>query len=294
MNNDIQDIALERQPKVGVVIGSGGIKAIATVALFEFLSEAQIDIDLLVGCSGGGIMAALRGAGYEPAQMRNLITELLARKLFRHVDYRSVAGIARLPFGRFNKSSGILKPEAIRQVYRRVFKDLRLEELHPKTLLQATDLQTGEGVVLSTGLVADAVYASGAMFPIIPPICIEGRWFVDGGFSSPIPVMQAVKHNMDVVIVVVFQERIAQDPKGFVECFWNLPKIFTLSLLRSQISLSIDLHHHEIVIINVPFEKYIQIWDVDEVPTILDAGQKAVDQKKEEIFSLIKKFSKGK
>ncbi len=292
MNNNIPDAALERRPKVGVVIGSGGIKSLAAVALFEFLDQAQIDIDLLVGCSGGSIMAALRGAGYNPAQMRSLIAETLNRDLFRHVNYRSVLGIAKLPFGHFDKSVGILKPDAIKSVYRRIFKALRLEELHPKTILQATDYQTGEGVVLSKGLVADAVYASGAMFPIMPPMLIEKRWCVDGGFSSPVPVMEAVKHNMDVVIVVVFQEKIAEDPKGFIECFWNLPKIFTLSVLRSQISLSIDLHHHEIVIINIPFEKYIQIWDVQEIPTILDAGQKAVDQNKEDILSVIRSFRK--
>lgn len=148
-----------------MVIGSGDIKALAAVALFEFVDEAQIGIDLLVGCSGGSIMAALRGAGYTPAKIRDFITELLDRKLFRHIDYRSVMGIANLLFGRFDKSSGILKPDAIQQVYQRIFKDLRLEDLRPKTILQATDYQTGEGVVLSAGLVTEAVYASGAMFP---------------------------------------------------------------------------------------------------------------------------------
>jgi NTE family protein len=54
--------------------------------------------------------------------------------------------------------------------------------------------------------------------------------------------------------------------------------------------VSIDVHHHEIVVINVPFEKYIQIWDVNEVPAILDAGQKAVEQKEEEILSVIRNF----
>ena len=290
MRNPSQDAPHKRRPKVGVVIGSGGLKALSAVALFEFLDDAQIDIDMLVGCSGGGLMVALRGGGYDPAQMRSLTAQLLDRKLFRRVDYRAVAGIAKLPFGRFDKSSGILKPRLIKQAYRRIFKNLKLEELHPKTILQATDYQTGEGVVLSTGLVADAVYASGALFPILPPICIEGRWFIDGAFSSPVPIMEAVRHNMDVIIAVVFQEKLSQDPKGFIECFWSLPKTFARSLLRSQLSVSIDVHHHEIVVINVPFEKYIQMWDVGEVPAILDAGQKAVEQKEEEILSVIRNF----
>ncbi len=59
MKNPSQEAAPERRPKVGVVIGSGGLKALSAIALFEFLNEAQIDIDLLVGCSGGGLMADL-------------------------------------------------------------------------------------------------------------------------------------------------------------------------------------------------------------------------------------------
>ncbi len=168
MGNAPRDTTLSRRPKVAVVIGGGGLKSLAAIALFEFLSDAQIDIDLLVGCSGGGIMAALRGAGYDSTQMRDSITQSLNKKLFRKIDYRSIAGIAKLPFGRFDKSSGILKPDPIRRVYRRVFGDLRLEDLQPETVLQATDYQTGEGVVLNTGLVADAVYASAALSTDLP------------------------------------------------------------------------------------------------------------------------------
>jgi len=292
MGTTSPDTILKRKPKVGVVLGGGGLKSLAAVALFEFLSEAKIDIDLLVGCSGGSIMAALQGAGYKPAQMRDFITQVSNKKLFRNIDYRSLASIARLPFGRFNKSCGILKADRIQQLYSRMFGDLRLEILQPKTILQATDFQTGEGHILTTGLVADAVYASGAMFPILPPICIEGRWYIDGGYSSNVPIMEAIKRNMDVIIALVLQEHLSHDPQGFIECFFTVQKTSTRALVRSQISLSVDLHHHEIVIINVPFEKYIQVWDVNEVPAILDAGQKAVDQKKQEILSVISSFQK--
>lgn len=292
METTRRDNTVEKQPKVGVVLGGGGLKSLAAVALFEFLSEAKIGIDLLIGCSGGSIVAALQGAGYSSAQMRDLITQVSNRDLFRNIDYRSLANIARLPFGRFNKSCGILKPDRIRRVYRKIFGDLRLEELQPKTILQVTDCQTGEGLLLNSGSVADTVYASGALFPILPPICIDGKWFMDGGYSSNVPVMEAVKNNMDVIIALVLQEQIAQDPRGFLECFFTVQKTLTRALVRSQISLSVELHHHEIVIINVPFEKYIQVWDVNEVPAILDAGRRAVEQKKDEILSVIRSFQK--
>jgi len=290
MENTSRDTTFERQPKVGVVLGGGGLKSLAAIALFEFLGEAKIGIDLLIGCSGGSIVAALHGAGYDSAQMRDLITQVSSKDLFKNIDYRSLANIARLPFGRFDKSCGIIKSDRIQKVYRQIFGDLRLEDLQPKTILQVTDFETGEGLLLTSGLVAETVYASGALFPILPPICIDGKWFMDGGYSSNVPVMEAVKHNMDVIIALVLQEDLAQDPHGFLECFFTVQKTLTRALVRSQISLSVELHHHEIVIINVPFEKYVQVWDVNEVPSILDAGRKAVDQKKEEILSVISSF----
>jgi len=291
-NDSCRDKVFERKPKIGVVIGGGGLKCLAAVSLFEFLNDAGIDIDLMVGCSGGAIMAALYGAGYNSAQMRDAITQSVNKKLFSRIDFRSIAGMAGLPFGRFDKSSGILNSAPIRQMYRKIFGDRQLEDLRPETVLQTTDYQTGDSVILDKGLVADAVYASGVWFPILPPICIEGRWFIDGSYNSHVPVMEAVKRNMDIIIVMMFEENLDPDPQGFINCYYNVNNTMTRALDRSQMSMSIDLGCYEIVMINVLFDKVIPIWGVDEVPGVLEAGQKAVGRKKEEILSHIREFSK--
>jgi NTE family protein len=290
-NDKSPDIVYPRKPKVGVVIGGGGLKCLSAVCLFEFLNDAGIDIDLMVGCSGGAIMAALYGAGYNSAQMRDAITQSLNKKLFSSIDLRSIAGIVGLPFGRFDKSSGIINSAPIRRMYRRIFGDRKLEDLKPETILQTTDYQTGDSVILDKGLVADAVYASGVWFPILSPICIDGRWYIDGSYNSHVPVMEAVKRNMDIIIVMMFEEKLDPHPQGFINCYYNVNNTMTRALDRSQMSMSIDLGAYEIVIINVLFDKVIPIWGVDEVPGVLEAGQKAVDKKKEEILDHIREFS---
>jgi NTE family protein len=283
--------SVERRPKVGVVLGSGGIKPFSAIALFEFLDEMGIVVDLLVGCSGGGLTAAARGAGFTPIQMRDLIGEFLAREAFSRVDYQTLLGLARLPFGRFDKEAGILKSDYVRQAFRDVFKDLRLEDLRPTTLLQTTDILTGQGVVLSRGSVADALCATTALFPLLPPVCIEGRWLVDGAYSSSVPVMEAVNHNMDVIIVFVTTTQIATEPGSFFEYFSNLISRTQTAHERREMALAIDLHHHEIVMVNVHFDQVIQMWDVEQVPVILEAGQKAMEWKKKEILAAIESFS---
>jgi NTE family protein len=279
-----------KQPTVAVVIGSGGIKTFAAMALYEFLDEADIKPDLLVGCSGGAIMAALRATGYSPAQMYDLIPKLLKRELFSQIDYRALLGIPRLPFGKFDFSCGIIKPERLRATHRRLFGDRRLEELSTPTLLQVTDFHTGESFALDRGPLADAVYASGASYPALPPLQIDGRWLVDGGFSSPVPLLEAVKRNIDVIIALSIETRMDTEPKSYLDMFNYGRSLCANHLIRNQMATAINLHHYEIVQVNVRFNRPVEFWEVEAVPFVLETGRKAVEAKKEEILSAIRNF----
>jgi NTE family protein len=281
-------------PKVGLVLGTGGIKAMAGLALYEFLEEQKIPIDLMVGCSGGALTCAAIGMGYPPDQIREMGMQRLQKSLFTKLDRSSLMGIFNSRLGTFDKTSGVLKPHRWQQALREYFGDRRLEQLRPRTLLQTTDVDTGQGVVLSKGLVADAVYASCAFFPAFPPARIDGRFLGDGIYSAPVPVMEAIKRNMDVVIAMDFKEKVTTEPKGFFSCFYRHIDNTMRTLTRSQMFLSIGMHHHEIVIVEVNFEHSINPWDVHELPAIVEAGRKAVEDHKAIILSAVEGFSKTK
>lgn len=279
------------RPKVGVVLGSGGIKAFAAIPLFEFLTQAGIEVDLLAGCSGGSMICGAIGAGFSPSELREMTFELLDRRLFERIDYRTIMGIASPRLGRFDKSSGILKPDLIRELYQRQFKGARLEDLRPRTLIQTTDLETGEGVVLSRGSAADAVYASGAFFPVLPPLYIDGRWLGDGVYSAPVPVLEAVKRNMDVIIALDFKERVTSEPQGLLSCLYRYADTTMETLKRSQMFLAVEMHHYEIIVVEVKFDHAINLKNVEELPVILEAGESAIHYHKEEILSALQNFS---
>jgi NTE family protein len=275
------------RPKVGVVLASGNIKAFASIPVFEMLEREKIDLDLVIGCSGGGILAAAVGSGMSTQEMREKTNRFVQKRLFKQKDIRSLLGMYNLPFGRFDKTSGILKPDRIKQLYSEVFKDKRLEDLNPKTLLQVTDIETGQGLIMDKGLLAEVVYASGAIFPILPPANINGRWYADGYYTSSLPIIEAVKRQMDVVIAVIFEDPIHPSPRRFFSVFNNIYKIQSGVQIRNQIAMSIDLHDHEIILIKVPFNRTIKMWEVDAIPKIIQSGEKAVEQKKDEILSAI-------
>lgn len=283
-----------RKPKVGVVVGSGGIKAISSIPLFEFLEEAQIDVDLLIGSSGGSIVAGLWAVGNDAPEMRNIAYDLWRRELFSKINYKTLLSIAGLPFGRFDKSSGLLKPDVVRSAYKRLYGENRVEDLRMRMMLQSTDVQTGESVVITSGLLRDAVYASSALFPVLPPIYFEGRWLMDGACSSPLPLLQAVNENMDVIIAISNEERTNEETNNFLPYLMQTIGFQTNWLRRSQVALSVDLHHHEIVLINVVFDSKIGLRATNRIPEILEEGEKAVDKKKDEILAAIADFSNKK
>ena len=69
----------------------------------------------------------------------------------------------------------------------------RLEEgLLPLSVV-ATDLETGEEVLLESGPAVPALLASSAMPGIFPPVLIGHRWLVDGSIASDAPIGPAVR-----------------------------------------------------------------------------------------------------
>ena len=280
------------RPTVGVVVGSGGIKALAAYSLFEFLAQSNIPVDLLVGCSGGALVSAVLASGRTPAASREILLEALFHgKLFTKVDLRSVSGLAGAWWGNFDHTSGLLKPQRLKDFLRQTFGDLRLEDLRPKTVVQTTNVETGEGLVLSRGLVHEAVYASTAFFPMLPPIQLEGRWLGDGVYSAPVPVAEAVKRRMDVIITLDFQERPTSSPRGFGNSFRHHIDNIVRSLVYTQMHQAIEAHHYEIIPICIEFDHTINLRDAHEAPVILAAGERAVAENKDAILAAVRNFS---
>jgi NTE family protein len=281
-----------RRPLVGVVVGSGGIKALAAFSLFEFLAEAEIPLDLLVGCSGGAMVSTLLGSGRSPAEGREILLKTLFHgNLFTKVDLRTVSGIAGAWWGNFDHTSGLLKPQRMKNFLRHTFGDLRLEDLRPKTVVQTTNIETGEGLVLSRGLTCEAVYASTAFFPMLPPIQLEGRWLGDGVYSAPVPVAEAVRRRMDVIITVDFHERPTKPPRGFGNTFRHHIDNLVRSLVYTQMHQAIEAHHYEIIPICIEFDHAINLRDAHEAPGILAAGERAVSENKAAILAAISNFA---
>lgn len=283
-------LALPNRPKIGVVLSSGGIKPFAAIELFDFLEQAKIPIDLLIGSSGGAIAAVMKAMGQTIPEMRQSVQRFIKPELF-HTDYNTIGSLLHLPFTSFGKGQGILQGSYFSQSIHEFVGNRRIEDLSIKTILQVTDIDTGLGVAMSEGDVATVMRASSALLPFLPPVEINGHWYADASFSDSMPVLQAVAGEMDIIIAMDFQSAVKHNgPKNYFEHFDRFNMQCIANLVHHNNLCAVEVHHYEIIFVEVAFDAEIQMWETSAIPIIAKQGAKAVEGVKEQIIKAIELF----
>ncbi|WP_421902697.1 patatin-like phospholipase family protein [Maridesulfovibrio sp.] len=278
------------RPSVALIIGSEGIKSFCALPFIEYLQEEKINLDLVIGVSGGALLAGFMGAGYDLKQIQEVFSKTVDPRFYTDVDYNSVLEIASTGMGKFTAESGILKTDCLRRTYEALFKKTDISDLSPKTLIATTDLETGKPVILEEGNLAQAIYASSAIYPLMPPGNIDGKRLIDGAFSSPVPIMECVKRQIDIIIAIYFDDACNPEPDSFVSSYLNTSRIFKRSILTSQLPLSIDMHHHEIIPVYIKHPRPIELWEVKKLTEIVHAGKVAFTNKKTDFTEAVSEF----
>ncbi len=285
-------LALPNRPKIGVVLSSGGAKACAAIELLDFLEQAKIPIDLLVGCSGGSMYSAYKAIGMTIAEMRQAGQRFAKRKReLMKIDFQTLGSLMHLPLSRYEKGRAIVNGEGLQKILYDIIGQRRIEDLPIETVIQVTDLETGLGKTLTEGDLAKAVCASSSLIPILPAVTIDGHLYVDGGYSAALPILQAVSRGIDIIIAMDFQSGVQhKHPTGYFDYFLSFIDSSVQNAVHFQNSFAIDMHHYEIIFIEVPFERDIALWEDNMIPYIFQQGKLAVENVKEQIIQAIALF----
>jgi predicted acylesterase/phospholipase RssA len=174
------------RPRVGLVLGAGGVRGCAHAGAIRVLRDAEIPIDYVVGASVGSIFGLSLAAGVPPERPEAIVRRSTALDMMRFY-----AGRLRLdranPFARLVWEAGS----------GRSFEDLPT----PFTVM-ATDMETHEVVAIDRGPVLPAIEASIAVPFVARPAEIDGRFYVDGGLLDTAPVHVARRMGADLVIAI--------------------------------------------------------------------------------------------
>ena len=181
-------IPSKRPEKIGLVLGSGSARGWAHIGILQALEELAIRIDCVAGSSIGALVGAVYASrGIE--QLKEVVVHLDRRQLLSLLD----VGL---------RHAGLIDGKRVADELREQIRQPEIQTLNLPFRAVATDLNTGEEVVLDRGDVIEAVRASISIPGVFTPVARGDRLLVDGGLTNPVPVSLARALGADFVIAV--------------------------------------------------------------------------------------------
>lgn len=212
----------QKRPKIGVVLSGGGAKGLAHIGVLKVLDEAGVKVDFIGGTSMGAIIGGLYASGYTAKQLDSIFSVVDADALLQDYIPRTSKSFFEkrndevyaltLPFNKFKLgvptalSKGMYNYNLLSRLTNHVRYIRDFSKLPIPFVCIATDIETGEKVVLKNGILPKVILASGAFPSLYSPVEIDGRLLVDGGVTDNYPIEEVKKMGADIIIGVDVQE----------------------------------------------------------------------------------------
>jgi NTE family protein len=208
------------RPRIGLVLAGGGAKGGAHVGVLRVLEELNVPIDCIAGTSMGALVGAGYASGIPADELEVFITGIDWKSIVGGLGQRGLQPIEQkragvtysnnfevgIEDGTLKVPGGLVSTIAIEDVLRGYVAQGRMQPDFDRLPIPfraiATDMITGEMVVLSSGDLATAMRASMALPGAFAPVVTDKYILSDGGLVRNIPVDVAREMCADVVIVV--------------------------------------------------------------------------------------------
>jgi NTE family protein len=207
------------RPRICLVLSGGGARGMAHIGVLKILEELKIPIDCIAGTSMGAVVGGLYATGMTAQQIESTIRSVDWQEAFRDAPPRRDLAfrrkqddrnfLVRLPLGL--KHGQILLPkgfiqgqklqETLRQLTLPFSNSTHFDSLPTPFRAVATDLETGNAVLLDKGDLAVAMRASISAPGVFAPVESQGRLLVDGGLAENLPIDVARQMHADILIV---------------------------------------------------------------------------------------------
>lgn len=233
------------RPRICLVLSGGGARGAGHVGVLKALEKLRIPVDCIAGTSIGAAIGGLYAAGMTPEEIERQLNrpevqaDMADNPPRSGLTYRAkedqLKYLLRVEFGysdgRFFFPRGLITgndPDRILNVLTLALEpDTDFDKLPIPFRAVATDIETGDKVVLGHGSLAEAMRASMAVPGLYPPVSIENRLLVDGGLARNLSVDVAREMGADVVIAVNIGTPLAkgQDLNDFFSVSLQVLKI---------------------------------------------------------------------
>ena len=210
---------VSHHPRIGLALSGGGALGLAEIGVIQWIEEHHIPVDRIAGTSMGGIIGSMYATGMTPDEIRDFALKvnwdqaLLPEPVYRDLSYRRKQDhrnfLVNAPLGLkhgLDGPNGYNPGQGVSLLLDRIaFPESEItnfDQLPIPFRCVATDMQSGEAVVLRDGPLAQAVRASMAIPGVFTPVQLKGRMLADGGMVQNIPVETVRGMDADVVIAI--------------------------------------------------------------------------------------------
>ena len=211
-----------RRPRIGLALSGGGAYGLAEIGVIRWMEENHIPVDRIAGTSMGSIIGAMYATGMSPDEIQTFAQKIdweqafLPGPVYTQLSYRRKQDrrdfLISTPLGLkhgLRGPNGYSSGQGVGLLLDRIaFPESGLatfDDLPIPFRCVATDMISGEGVVLRDGSLAQALRASMALPGVFTPVEINGRVLADGGMVENIPVETVLAMDADAVIAVELQ-----------------------------------------------------------------------------------------
>jgi NTE family protein len=283
----------DTRPRIGLALGGGGARGIAHISVLRKLEALHVPVDCIAGTSMGSLVGGMYASGMSVDALEQLVLTTDWARLFDDNLERKERSFRRKQDDRDNLatlgvgvgedglvvSAGMLQGERILSMFERA--TLRASAIEDFDRLPipfravATDLNSGQAVVLDHGSLAMAMRASMSIPGAFRPVEIEGRMLLDGGLANQVPVDVVRAMGADVVIAVDVGTPLAQlsHDAGMLEVLSQLAGMMTTSSARREVE---TLGAGDVLIVPDLGDK-VATGDFAKAPEALAIGMTAAD-----------------
>lgn len=276
------------KPRIALVIGSGSVKCAAALGLMKVLQRENIDLDMVVGCSGGAIYASLIALGWSADRASDATLKMWTQQVTSKRNKRAILQLALPRIFKFDESFALIDDTLINHRFKEGFGEATFAETKIPLFVAATDLYNGEQVILSEGKISEAVRASISIPYIFPPYKVNGRYLIDGFQSDPLPVGVAIKEGADIIIAMGFESPYQERITSLMRYNFQISSVTSNNLLKTNYAFHNLAHHSEIIPILPEFQQRIKLFDTDKLPYVIEEGERAAEAELPHIRELLK------
>jgi NTE family protein len=207
------------RPRICLVLSGGGARGMAHIGVLKILEQMKIPIDCIAGTSMGAVVGGLYASGMTAAEIESTIRSVDWQEAFRDSPPRRELAfrrkqddrnfLVRLPLGvkhgRVLLPKGFIQGQKLQETLRQLTvpfgTNTDFDALPTPFRAVATDLVTGNAVLMEKGDLAFAMRASISAPGVFAPAEMQGQLLVDGGLAENLPIDVARAMHADILIV---------------------------------------------------------------------------------------------